>query len=441
MAINYTNLFTLIGKAVKGANYYASTFATMKSNGQALTQVIADQNLDYLGDGVASAVSSHISSLSSGASYYQNKVSEILLDPTLVCDNLAITNRSLSVVLPALWTDMWDNSQFILESEISIGTPSLSGSGNGDLITSFALDDISAPVTSPIASQMLYQTGSGQSLIQSELGIVDTVYCRCTSSDSEGDEQFTLFGNNSVPPFSELSESLGGSASIVVGDSANLLTNADFETYSSGFTGWTITDGGGTTTQETSAMYRGASAVRIATLANSDDVIFEQTLSAALTRGKGYFLGIRFKSVAAESSNNVAGTVQLLDGATVIAGATVSNISITGTSWQIAKGLVVVPYTTDTDNTLTVKITLSPTADGVDALIFDDAFLIPATYFNGAAFAVLNGSTRFRVGDLFSCAITRSSPGVFQEFFRKTFGVQLPSIISGDETIADSLAT
>lgn len=439
MAINYTNLFTMIGKAIKAANYYKSTFATMKSNGQALSQVIADQDLDYLGDGIANNVSSHISGLSAGCAYYQNKVTEILLDPTLVTDNLAITNRQLSTVLPALYADMSANAEYILQTIATVGTPSLLGSGNGELLTSLELDDISSPVSGAVASFMLYKA-SGENG-SSELVVADTVYCRCISSNVEGQEQFTLFGNNLVPPFSELTESLGSSKSIQTVDSLNLLSNGDFEIYSAGFTGWTITDDGGTTTQETSAMYRGTSAVRVSTLANADNVVFEQTLSESLTPGQAYFLGIKFKSVTAESGNNLACVVSLYDGATLLTSSNIANISINDTNWHTAKEVLVVPYITDATNILTVKISASPTADGVDAIIFDSAFLVPVTYFNGVGFAILNGSTRFRVGDLFSSAVSRSSSGVIQEFFRKTYGVQLPSAISGDETIADSLAT
>lgn len=442
MAIDYTDLFTLIGKAIKACNYYQSTFATMKSNNESLFQEIADQNLDYLGDGLANAASSHISGLSAGCSFYVNKVSEILLDPTLVTTHLAIVNPTLQNVLPALYKDMNLNDQFVLESLTTVGTPSFTGIGTGSLHTELFLDDISSPVSNPAASNMKYFTNLGANNNTTQLGIVDTVYCLCSSADSEGTEQFTLFGNNAVAPFSEYTESLGGSISIQTTDELNLLTNAGFETYSGGFTGWTIVDAGGTLSQETSLMYRGASAAKIVTLANADTVTFTQELATSLTRGRGYIAGIRFKSISAEAANNLAGTISLRDADNnQIVGADVANVSISTTNWQIAKALLVVPVTIDPDEVLSLQFSLSPTADGVDGIVFDDAFLVPATYFNGIAFALQNGATRFRTGDIFSAAVTRSSPGVFQEFFRKAYGVQLASEGSGDETLPDSLAT
>lgn len=442
MAINYTNLFTLIGKCIQAANYNKSVFATMKTNSNELFQVTADQNLDYLGDGVAGALSSQISGISAGCAYYQNKVSEILLDPTLVTDNLAITSVSLATVLPALYKDMVTNSQSVLESPTIVGSTSIVGTGNGTLQTTNFLDDISNPVSNPTASSMNYYTASEFNSVPSNLGIVDTVFARCTNGDVEGQETFTIFGTKAVGAFEENTESLGGSISVGTMLQNNLLSNGDFETYSSGFTGWTITDGGGTTVQETSLMYRGASALRINTLVNADDVVLEQTLAAPLTRGKGYFIGLRLRSVAAEASGNITFVAKLYDGATLLAesegGVT---LSLTTTSWQTTKGFVVMPQNVDPDVLPKVQITMSPSVDGVDGVIIDDVYIVPVDYFNGVGIVVQNGSTRFRIGDLLQFAVTRPDPGVIQEFFRKTYGVQLPNASSTNETISDSLAT
>ena len=441
MAINYTNLFTLIGKCVQAANYYKSTFATMKTNGNEMFQVTADQNLDHLGDGVANAVSSHISGLSSGAQYWASKVTDILLDPTLVTNHLAITSVSLQTVLPALWEDMSANNQTIVESSPVVGSLTTVGVGNGTLLTHLYLDDVSNPVLNPSASNMNYFSGGGELPVGSQLAIPDTVFVRCTSADAEESEQFTIFGNGAVDGFSEGTESVGGSISTQpTMSSSNLFTNGDFETYSSGFTGWTINDAGGTLVQETSGMYRGASACRINTLANADNVVIEQTLATALTRGKAYIVGFRIKSVAAEASGNIEGTVKLFDGSTEIASETLNNIPVNTTSWQIAHTFIICPKDIDPDVLLKVQINLSPSVDGVDGIIIDDAFIVPATYFNGVAITIVTGSTRFRAGDLISFPITSSNPGTFQEFFRKVYKIQLPSTADTFETIADSLA-
>lgn len=442
MAINYTNLFTALGKCIQACNYYASTFSTIKTNGQEFVQVIADQNLDALADGTSNAVSSHISSLTSGCSYWQNKATEILLDPTLVTNNLPITSISLQTVLQELYKDMAANSEYVLEDPIEVGTPSFEGSGNGSLIGMAYLDDISNPVSNPSASSMNYITNGDVSSKASELGISDTVYVKCISADAEGQEQFTIFGNNLVPPFQENSESLGGSINVLSIDQNNLLSNPGFETYSGGFTGWDINDAGGTLVQETTLMYRGASAARINTLANADTITLTQTLAEPLTRGKAYIVGVRFRSVAAETSNNLAGFLQFLDSSdSVVRAWTVSNISISGTSWTVAKGIIVIPFTIDPTDILKFQISLSPTADGVDGIIFDDAFVVPADYFNGVAWCIQNGATRFRTGDLFTVTVNHIGTSVIQKFFRQTYGIQLPSIISGDETIAETLAT
>jgi hypothetical protein len=60
-------------------------------------------------------------------------------------------------------------------------------------------------------------------------------------------------------------------------------------------------------------------------------------------------------------------------------------------------------------------------------------------YHGGVAAAVVPGSSRFAAGDRFTFTVSNDAAGVFQEAFRKNYGVQLPS--SGAPTIADALAT
>ena len=441
MAIGYQNLFKRIGKCVQAANYYATTFSTMKTNGQEFVQEIADQNLDALADGVASAVSSHISGLSSGCAYWQNKVSEILLEQSLLSE-LAISNPNLNSVLAALYTDMETEQEYVLESNTTVGsaTKTMYGSNTGDLIGVPVVDAYSSAGNNAPIMPYFDVTEFAK---RSQVGIVDTVYCRCTSSNVEGEETFTLFGNSANPPFSENSESLGGSTSITVGDAANLLSNGDMETYSAGFTGWTIDDAAGTLSQDLVNFYRGISAAKIVTLATTDTVKFTQTLAASLTPGRGYIMGCWVKSIAAEASGTVGLTGLLTGGPTVQSSFTVSGntANLNTTAWQLVYTYVQHLPNADIDATCSLEYRFITSVNGVDGFVFDDFFLVPAIQFNGVAWALPNGAGRFRVGDLITVPITRSSPAVFQEFFRKTYGIMLPSDSTGNETISDSLAT
>lgn len=435
MAITISEFMTIFGKILKSANYYQSTFATMVSNREALVQELADIDADHLVDGLTSAVSSHISGLSAGCSFFQSKANELLLDPEFT-SQFALTQINLPNVLNALRNASGMVDAFE-SSFTTVGTivKSNNTGQTADLIYSVYLDQVSVPVIGGIALNY-----NQTSPVPSELGVVGNVYMKCTSAPSEGTEQFTLFGSTSVPPFQEEAETVSGSVSISAGDAQNLLSNAQFETYSAGFTGWTIVDAGGTLSQETSLMYRGASAAKIVTLANADTVTFEQTLGQALTPGKAYFVGFRYKSIAAEAGGNIAVNLYLGDG-TLTANALTANFPITSTNWGLAYGLVVYPYDADVNENTEVTLEFSPTVDNVDGIVIDDAFVIPATYFNGLAWAHVNGTIRTRTNDLWTAPVVRSNVGIMQEGFRKFWGVQMPSIDDTTETYADTLAT
>jgi hypothetical protein len=337
MAIDYTELFTVIGKAIQAANYYKSTFATMTTNGQEFYQEIVDIDEDPLADGVSNAVSSHISGLTSACAYWQGKVSEILLSP-YVTNELPVTQISINTVLAALIEDMQATANSVLESflVVSTQTETVHSGSVGDLVCYAVVDRISSMVTGAPAA-MPYDVNTQSR--KSEVGVAGTVYCKCTNDGTEGQEQFLLYGTSGIGPFEEDAETVGGSITIPVSDSGiNLFTNGDMETYSSGFTGWTITDGGGTTVQETSLMYRGASACRVNTLANADNVVFEQTLAEPLVPGKGYIVGFRYKSVAAEAGGAISFTGSITDG--IQTPVTLFNdgasFAITDTNWRLA---------------------------------------------------------------------------------------------------------
>ena len=443
MAINYTDLFTVIGKIIKAANAYETLFATMKTNRDAIYDQLSAKNVDYIGDGIATNVSSHIASLSSGISYFVGKAAAVVVDPTLVTNHLPVANNNLNTVLLAMYDDMLTNSQTVEESNIGFGTivkTVFDSATAGDLLYTSALDGFNAPVSNGVVNPKYYL------LTNSDLGVVDTIYARCVNADTEGAETFSIFGNIAVPPYQELPESVGGSITINCADSENtLLTNADFETFAAGaFTGWTTVLDGATLVEETSSFYRGAKAMRFNSLSTSVTPEFKQTLTGEPDLARMYFAGCRAKSVAAEASGtadftfifkNAAGTSI---GAAVTPWATKHQLPLTDTDWHLVYRPIFLSPTDDPSDVV-LSVLITPTVNGVDGVIVDDVFLIPVHYFNGAGFGVANGSDKFQAGDIWTIPMTRSAPGVIQEFFRKNFAFQLPSTSS--PTLADTLAT
>jgi hypothetical protein len=85
---------------------------------------------------------------------------------------------------------------------------------------------------------------------------------------------------------------------------------------------------------------------------------------------------------------------------------------------------------------LVIKWTGTPSAHNI---FIDGGGVAPVTYHNGVNFMVYAGTDKFIRNDRFSLTVSNDNNGVFQTFFRKTYGMQLPS--TGSPTNADTLAT
>lgn len=108
------------------------------------------------------------------------------------------------------------------------------------------------------------------------------------------------------------------------------------------------------------------------------------------------------------------------------------------TTYSLRHFWINLPNTLPDDWEIVLKWTGTPT--NTKNLYLDSLAFGPAVWHGGIGAAVLAGSTQFIRGDKFTSAITNDEAGTFQTFFRRQFGVQLPSNASGSETIADSLA-
>ena len=441
MAINYTDLFTVLGKIVKAANAYETEFAAMKTNRDTIYDQLSAKNIDYVGDGISTNVSQHIGALSSGISYYIAKAAALLVDPTMVTNHLPVTSNTLNTVLLALYDDMVIQNQSIKRATgMTIGSVNrTSYSLNcGDIAHTPVLDGVNAPLTNaPI--NILY----GDEAASTQLAVEDTIYAKCTNADTEGQETFSIYGNIAVPPFSENAESVGGSITVQTSDEENLLTNGDMETYSGGFTGWTVTLDGTTLSQETTDFHRGASAMKLANLSSSNIPIIKQDISSLLEIRRAYMMLGRLRAASTATGNvevscvlkNAAGTV--VSNANYMTASAGTILSVEDEDWRAFQSIVLLDYIHDPADVFLHIAFESDQVSGPD-IIVDDITLCPVHYFNGYGFVVHNGQERFRLNDRFEI-IFSTTEAVFGAFIRKEFAFQRPPAVS--PSIADSLAT
>ena len=88
------------------------------------------------------------------------------------------------------------------------------------------------------------------------------------------------------------------------------------------------------------------------------------------------------------------------------------------------------------DMELVIKWTGTPSTHSV---YIDGGGVAAPVWHNGVNFFVYAGSEQFVKNDRFTLAVTQNGTGLFQNWFRKTYGVQMPS--SGAPSISDGLAS
>jgi hypothetical protein len=166
--------------------------------------------------------------------------------------------------------------------------------------------------------------------------------------------------------------------------------------------------------------------------------IFSQAPNRSLlTANKAYCVSCRLKADASIPAGDL--TIQF-EGTGYTAGST-EKISIAHgslpTSWSLQHFFVNMPAQVPSDFKLVIKWTGTPSTN--KAIYLDDFALGPVVYGGGGiGVAVIRGSTPFQRNDWYSFPVS-SVEGVFQRFFRRVYGVMLPSLDT--PTIDDALAS
>jgi hypothetical protein len=106
-------------------------------------------------------------------------------------------------------------------------------------------------------------------------------------------------------------------------------------------------------------------------------------------------------------------------------------------SYTLQSCYINMPSDIPSDLKLVVKVTGTLT-DGARVLIDNMAFG-PVTYFGGTHVVLSSGRDKWLAGDKITWTVSNDDAGVIQTFFRKAYGLQLPS--SGSPTIAEALAS
>jgi len=235
------------------------------------------------------------------------------------------------------------------------------------------------------------------------------------------------------------SEGSGASVDVYTNNAWDILFNRDFEVWSPANVpaSWTVESGtpGVQILQETtlSQVHRGTSSLKFAGPAE----IRQQIGVGAMEPRRMYCLSACIRGDAAADGDLVAGFVS--DSGGYVANPSeqlyISSVTLNVTSAAFVQYHVffLAPASIPSDLEFQIYYDGSAGTPRIDSLAFG-----PVTYINGIGVAILAGSSQFLRNDRISVAVTNTE-GVFQRFFRRAYGIQLPS--SGSPTISDTLAT
>lgn len=446
MALNYTGpdgIFTHAGQVIKAVNACAgdlSAWDTRESDIQTVfeaggQQVAADALIGYVNQ-IQTATASMRGTLG-------NLVTLRLQDSQSVITPLALASTDINTVLPALMTQMVIDSASVNASLVTVDAimAASGNTGDGTILTDLYLDGYSAPA-SGAASNPNY---AGR---PTEFSVPETMTFRCSLdsyTDNTGTAQEGFTWNGQVALSNRWSEGVEGSGNgpgLRTLQSGTIINGMGFESWTTTNIpdGWTIDNGTVTTNvaRESGTKYRGNYAVKFIGGDGAAAITLGQAVPVSRVRPlRRYCCSLRYRASLANTSGQTF-TVKFT-GTGYTAGST-EKIEIAGddlaTSWTLVHFWVTMPAAIPSDLRLIISFTGTPTVN----LFIDDMGFAEATYHNGIAAAVVAGSTNFVRGDSFSTVVT-VSPGVIQNYFRRQYGVQLPSVADASETIEDSLAT
>ena len=205
---------------------------------------------------------------------------------------------------------------------------------------------------------------------------------------------------------------------------------------------WTIDAGTAGThiLEATSAgdIYHGSAALGLVGDASLAAITLSQAISGTLVPEKRYLFACHVKGNASLSAGRLL--IRLEDGSGVQVGTTEIDMDTSAIAAQTSFGrkefYVTMPAVIPDDTELVITLDGTPSAHSiyVDWMGFG-----PVTYHGGVNFAMVAGADIFLKGDRYKMTTEYTATGVFQDFFREFFRVQLPSAV--EPSFADTLAT
>jgi len=448
MAIDYPGqLFENIGKYVNSLNLFFAFLTDIQTGINDIEGELELKTLNRLAGDMHTVFELFKRDVERWTSDITGEVVIHLTDRDEVLEKLVLTSSNFNDVIQEMMKDMIAQADDV-DANVCAGVdPAISGKASIFGISGETLDGVTSPKKGFPASIHYIDK-------LSEIVTATNQYVECVSAPSDGEETFKWIAEEEETlPYRDQSESPGISDTFPFAHKENLLgVEADFEDFTNDNpNGWTVTGGSATTDY---AQYNIAFRGLLGMVIKLIPITITKPL-INLEPGRGYYVLIKTNSggVLATDFTNTKGNGNLdsvkitIDGSkldlttwTATRTDTVNDPAVT-TGWDTAWLYFNVPLDAVIDTT--VLTFLFTPFNGADWFIVDEAVVVPARYYNGFSYALTRGAITDQpeVGDRSAVlASTNDAAGVWQEFFRKALGYQLPSQTDASETIGNSLA-
>lgn len=435
MALDYDDIFTKLGKVIKGQNYVVGIRDTGFES--------SDFASDYLGtvDPVALAVSAFygmMDDMTSRAESYVNAFESYLAQEFLLADLPYIgSDTDVPTILQRIIDDMIAQSDTVRKSVVTLGTPTAAfvGSSTGKMAVSKVLDGSSIPIAGGFAHPSY--AGIDSELCQSDTVVLECIADSQTDGQTEGGEIFTIQGLPAPrSPLDYLRTGVGTGPNISVMNKGAFgsfqLPDPDFETFVSNVPdGWVVVSGtaGTNILEETTGanVYHGSRSLRF-TNGAAATIEIKYPMST-LKPNKRYCFGIWLKSDATAAG----ATLIQMEGTGYSAGTTekisVAAASYTG-SWEFHSFFFNSPEIIPSDFALHIKVTGTLTA--TKSVWYDWFGFSEAVWFNGFCMGLWAGNVRYIRGDRYTVSVSNNDAGLFNQFARRFWKMQFPSVASSE---------
>ncbi len=445
MALNVTTFFTVIGKYVKTVNVFDGLLATVSSAETDIENILESNSLTRLFANIPGMFEGFQNQIVNWMSSTNGLVSNVITDRDFVREGIPVQGDDLNSILLALIEYMNDQStpDTILESAVDITNTindNISATAAiGEWIINAKLDGVTPPIPGGLASKE-YKN------LTSELAVTtDTIYCQCISKPADGSETWKLFATAAKTGGYEIQgESPGDGPSFSTANSSSggiSVANGDFETFTTADEpdNWTMAGGAASTDffedNTGKFIFRGSSSLRVITTG----VSLKQQIHNVV-HDKLYMLSVQCARLDTDpGSMDVVLSVEDSSGGDVYFTNTTTISSPSSGDEFVSARLHWYLDSAKDNKDVYIKILINNFVSLPVTLYLDEVLVSVPVYYNGVNFSILRGAlVEFEVGDRFDTLITNDDAGVFQTYFRKTYGIQLPSDAS--PTVADSLA-